>query len=290
MRISEKTDGEGAGTPRAGSFCLSPGGPDPSSDSSLRVSGQGQADAQSPVLEFLGGGPRLRHSGCVHDTHMPPAETGTQKLFRGGAKVQVPRAAGRAGVHAIRGIRGSDQAFANGVVPPRPASAWVVQLPAARSAVQAARPPGHSGPGALAWADSSLPGQPLQTPGVGREGLGRQREALGADQSSVVGGRASSPPRTPRTSLDDLRGAGQKLKSSKRHPCGRSGVGVCRGQEGTPIRPPAFPGGPLPSSPVAASWWVFVPGRGGAGPRVRELLPSSPTPGAGAFTAPPMNG
>lgn len=172
--VKEQTDGRGLGPPRAGSFCLSPRRPDPASSPALCVSGERQAEALSLVLEFLPGGPRLRHPGCVRDSCMPSAETVTQKLSQGGAEVQVSGAAGRACVHSIGVIQWSDQACENGVVPPRLESAWVVQLPEVRSAVQAARPPDHRGLGALELVASSLPGQLLQTAGVGRGGLKRQ--------------------------------------------------------------------------------------------------------------------
>lgn len=90
----------------------------------------------------------------------------------------------------------------------------------------------------------------LQTLQVGRGGLGSQQQ----EQTRPPLWGARGPPycRNPRTSFDDLRGAGRKLKNSKRHPCGRNGVRVIGGP--LPVCQP-FPGCPSPPAP-----WLRVGG------------------------------
>lgn len=90
----------------------------------------------------------------------------------------------------------------------------------------------------------------LQTLQVGRGGLGSQQQEQ--TRPPLWGARGPPHCRNPRTSFDDLRGAGRKLKNSKRHPCGRNGVRVIGGP--LPVRQP-FPGCPSPPAP-----WLRVGG------------------------------
>lgn len=162
----------------------------------------------------------------------------------------------------------------------------------ARSAAQAT----HPGPAALKLRDSSLPGEQLQTSGLG---WGRPRRQLRGTTVGCrrvpgphthkcsgpsaqllleqhralpccelpVGGQWPPHPESPApalmTSWPPLGGVVQEPKDLKRHLCGRNGIGRHWGRRGLPFRLPAFPGcslfRPLPCRwPSGRLWPRFV--------------------------------